>query len=170
MRKFLDLLYAVGGYAGAIFLLAIGVLVFAQILARLVDIVIPSADDFARLSLSASSFLALAFTLRRSAHIRVTLILDSLPPRLRHVSELISLTLATVIIGYFALHTILMVRDGIIFPDYTIGQVSIANWIPQIGMASGVVLLFVAFLDDLITVAAGSPASYDRSRMEKQEP
>jgi len=76
MRSFLDKLYLASGWLAAFFLFMIGLLVLAQVFGRLVDFLIPSADDFARLCLAASSFLALAFTLRRGGHIRVNLLID----------------------------------------------------------------------------------------------
>ncbi len=45
--------------------------------------------------------------------------------------------------GYFSYYCVDMVRDGILFPDYTIGLIPIPKWIPQVGMTIGVVLLFI---------------------------
>ena len=163
MRRFLDALYLGSGYLAALFLLAIAVLVTAQIVGRLFSFLVPSADDFARLSLAASSFLALAFTLRRGGHIRVSLLLEHLPGSGRRAVEIVCLTMATAISGFFAVYAVDMVHDGIVFPDYTIGLISIPKWIPQIGMAIGIILMFIAFLDDLIAVLRGQPSSYDRA-------
>ncbi|MBM3409474.1 MAG: TRAP transporter small permease subunit, partial [Betaproteobacteria bacterium] len=82
MRKTLDSLYRLSGLLSAFFLLMIAVLVTAQIVGRLFDVLVPSADDFARLSMAASSFLGLAWALRRGAHIRVALLVEKFaPPR-----------------------------------------------------------------------------------------
>lgn len=169
MRSFLDKLYIGSGLLAAFFLFMIGVLVIAQVFGRLFDFLIPSADDFARLSLAASSFLALAYTLRRGGHIRVNLLLDRLPPAGARVLELLCLAFGTALMAYFSYYCFDMVHDGILFPDYTIGLIPIPKWIPQIGMTIGVVLLFIAFADDLICVIMGSPPSYQRNASDNPE-
>jgi TRAP-type C4-dicarboxylate transport system permease small subunit len=169
MRVLLDKLYLGSGLLAAFFLFMIGLLVIAQIFGRLFDFLIPSADDFARLCLAASSFLALAYTLRQGAHIRVSLLLERLPPAGARVLELLCLAFGTALMGYFSYYCFDMVRDGILYPDYTIGLIPIPKWIPQIGMTVGVVLLFIAFLDDLICVLSGKPASYQQNASDNPE-
>jgi TRAP-type C4-dicarboxylate transport system permease small subunit len=116
MRQTLDSLYRLSGLLSAFFLLMIAVLVTAQIVGRLFDVLVPSADDFARLSMAASSFLGLAWALRRGAHIRVALLIEKLAPPKRRVAELACLALGTALAGYFAWYALDMVIDGIRFP------------------------------------------------------
>lgn len=163
MRQALDSLYRLSGLLSAFFLLMIAVLVTAQIVGRMFDVLIPSADDFARLSMAASSFLGLAWALRRGAHIRVALLLERFSPGRRRAAELVCLALGTALTGYFAFYAIDMVIDGILFPEFTIGLIPIPKWIPQIAMATGAVILFIAFLDDLVVVARGGTPSYQRA-------
>ncbi len=169
MRAFLDKLYLGSGLLAAFFLFMIGVLVIAQVIGRLFDFLIPSADDFARLCLAASSFLALAYTLRQGAHIRVSLLLERLPPAGARVLELLCLAFGTALTGYFSYYCFDMVHDGILYPDYTIGLIPIPKWIPQIGMTIGVVLLFIAFLDDLVCVISGKAPSYQQNTSDNPE-
>jgi TRAP-type C4-dicarboxylate transport system permease small subunit len=169
MRAFLDKLYLGSGLLAAFFLFMIGVLVIAQVFGRLFDFLIPSADDFARLCLAASSFLALAYTLRQGAHIRVSLLLERLPPAGARVLELLCLAFGTALTGYFSYYCFDMVHDGILYPDYTIGLIPIPKWIPQIGMTIGVVLLFIAFLDDLVCVLSGKAPSYQQNTSDNPE-
>lgn len=169
MRAFLDKLYLGSGLLAAFFLFMIGVLVIAQVFGRLFDFLIPSADDFARLCLAASSFLALAYTLRQGAHIRVSLLLERLPPAGARVLELLCLAFGTALTGYFSYYCFDMVHDGILYPDYTIGLIPIPKWIPQIGMTIGVVLLFIAFLDDLVCVISGKAPSYQQNTSDNPE-
>jgi TRAP-type C4-dicarboxylate transport system permease small subunit len=169
MRSFLDKLYLASGWLAAFFLFMIGLLVLAQVFGRLVDFLIPSADDFARLCLAASSFLALAFTLRRGGHIRVNLLIDRRPPAAARVVELICLAAGSALMGYFSYYCFDMLYDGILFPDYTIGLIPIPKWIPQIGMTLGVVLMFVAFVDDLVCVLTGQQPSYKRNASDNPE-
>ena len=163
MRTILDKLYALSGLLAAAFLALIGILVIAQVFGRFFGLLIPSADDFARLSMAASSFLALAYTMRRGVHIRVNLLMDRLPPGPARAVEVFCLMCGSVLMGYFSYYCIDMVHDGILFPDYTIGLIPIPKWIPQIGMTIGVVLLFIAFVDDLVCMLRGGTPSYNAS-------
>lgn len=162
MRRALDSLYRFSGLLSAFFLLMIAVLVTAQIVGRMFDVLVPSADDFARLSMAASSFLGLAWALRRGAHIRVALLLERMAPPRRRVMELLCLGIGTALSAYFAGYAIDMVIDGIRFPEYTIGLIPIPKWIPQIAMALGATILTVAFLDDLVVVLRGGVPSYQQ--------
>ena len=169
MRHFLDKLYFGSGLLAAFFLFMIGILVMAQVFGRLFGWMIPSADDFARLCLAASSFLALAFTLRRGGHIRVKLLIERLSPGAARIAEIGCLACGTALMGYFSYYCFDMVHDGILFPDYTVGLVPIPKWIPQIGMTIGVVLLFIAFVDDFVCVISGQAPSYERNKSENPE-
>ena len=106
MRRFLDNLYKWSGVLAATFIAAICVLVFAQVLLNLADriakmttgsaigLAIPSYADFTGFFLAASSFLALAYTLREGGHIRVSLFIQNAGPKARHFIELWCLALA----------------------------------------------------------------------------
>lgn len=171
MRRMLNKLYDLSGLLAAFFLLLIGVLVVAQVVARFFGAMIPSADDFARLSMAASSFLALAFTMRQGAHIRVNLLIDRLPPGPARAVEIFCLLCGVLLLGFFSYYCVDTVRDGILFPDYTIGLIPIPKWIPQVGMTIGVVLLFISFVDDLVCTLSGGTPSYNvKARDEPATP
>jgi len=162
MRSTLDFLYRLSGGLAAFFLLMIGVLIAAQIIGRMFEILVPSADDFARLSLAASSFLALAYTYRRGVHIRVNLLLQRFGPANRRRAELICVLIGTWLTGMMAWYTVDMTIEGIRWPEYTIGLIPIAKWIPQTAMSFGAIMLFVSFVDDLVVmIRGGNPAYLD---------
>lgn len=162
MRRVLDFLYAASGVLAAFFMVLMSGLVVAQILARLVGQQVPSADDFARLSMAASAFLGLAFALRSGAHIRVTLVIERVPKPLRRALEIACLATATGISAWFAWSTGDTAIDSWRFGEFTIGQVPIPKWIPLAGMAIGIALLAVAFFEDLVCVLFGRTPSYLR--------
>jgi ABC-type spermidine/putrescine transport system permease subunit II len=56
-----------------------------------------------------------------------------------------------------------MARDAYRFGERSQGILSVPLWIPQAVMALGTVVLFVAFVDDLIVVLRGGRASYERA-------
>ncbi|MSP67491.1 MAG: TRAP transporter small permease [Alphaproteobacteria bacterium] len=160
MRTALNGLYTAGGAVAAFAFCMIGALTFAEILARLLGTSIPSAGDFAGYSMAASSFLGLAYTLRKGGHIRVRLLLDKLPPRPARAFEIGALLTAVAVIGYFAYYVCLLVWRTYTFGEFTLGLVPIRKWIPMTFMAVGIVIFFIAFLDDLIAALSGRDPSY----------
>ena len=146
----------------AFFMVLMTALVVLQIGARLIGTQIPSADDFARLSMAASAFLGLAFALRTGAHIRVTLLVEKVPKAMQRALEIACLALATATSGWFAWSTAEMSYDSWRFVEYTIGQVPLPKWIPLAGMALGITLIATAFLEDLIDVLRRRTPSYQR--------
>lgn len=162
MRRALDFLYAASGVLGAFFMVLMAALVAVQIFARLLGLQVPSADDFARLAMAASAFLGLAFALRSGAHIRVTLFIERVPARVQRVLEIACLAAAAGVSAWFAWCTGETALDSWRFGEFTIGQVPIPKWIPLAGMALGIALVAVAFLEDLTDVLRRRTPSYLR--------
>ena len=160
MRALLDRLYKLSGALAAVFLAAIAALILAQIIGRFFNVLVPSANEFAGFSMAASSFLALAYTFRAGGHIRVTLVILRLPEGARRAFELGSLSVATALIAFFAWHTVLLVLDSLKYDDLSDGLIAIPLWIPQAGMAAGLVVLAIALLDELVQVLRGRTPSY----------
>lgn len=160
MRRILEQIYRWSGAAGALCFVLMGLLVVAQIVSRLLGVYIPSADDMAAMFLAAGSFLALAHTLRHGGHIRVTLLLHRLPAALHRPAELLCLAAGTLVTGWLAYETAMSVYYSWFLNDYTIGAMPIPKWIPQVWMAIGFLVLFVAFLDDLVLTLLRQSPSY----------
>ncbi len=172
LRRMLDRLYLVSGVAAAIFLVLICLVVTIQIGLRALDnllhlltgerhgLMIPSAAEFSGFLLAAASFLALAWTLRHGGHIRVNLVIRHLPSAARRATETFALAVGAALTGFFAWHTLLMVIDSWIFHEVSYGIVPVPLWLPQSAMFLGLVVLFVAFVDDLVQVLRGQPPSY----------
>jgi TRAP-type C4-dicarboxylate transport system permease small subunit len=160
MRPALELLYKTSGFAAGFFLVAIVVLTATQIIGRLAGIAAYSFDDFAGFSLAASSFLGLAYTLRANEHIRMTLLLHHTRPRARRSLELACLVIATFLVGLFAWFTCDMVFTSYQLNDVSQGLVPVPLWIPQSAVALGLVVLAVAFLDDLVAAVRSRPTAY----------
>lgn len=122
---------------------------------------VPSAIDFAGFSMGASAFLGLAYTLRQDGHIRVRLVIERLPPGPRRYMEIASLVIATAMVGYFAYFSCWLLWKTVEFGEYTLGIVTIPKWIPMVAMPVGVVILFVAFVEELVSVVRGRDPSYE---------
>lgn len=156
IRRALDRLFDLAGALAAIFMVAILLIIVAQIGARIFAIKFPGGTDYAGYAMAAASFLALAYTLRRGGHIRVELVLQHLPPRARRPVELVVLALATALSWYFAYYAIRGVRFSWMLGDVSQGQDATPLWIPQLAMAVGVALLALAFTDQLVRALGGA--------------
>nr|WP_255720554.1 TRAP transporter small permease subunit [Acuticoccus kalidii] len=155
MTRVLDILYRGAGVLAGVFLVAIAVIVASQIVARLMGKIVPSADEFAGFCLAATSFLGLAFAFREGSHIRVTLFVHAARGWLRQVFLVVALAIAATIMGIFAWHTLKMVGQNLMRNEVTSGLIPMPLWLPQAGMAIGVLLFFIAILEDLVRALLG---------------
>ncbi len=164
MRVFLDRLYLYSGYLAGAFMVAIFVLMMLLSAGRPVGLNIPAADDFVSWCMAAMAFLGLAHTFRHGEMIRVGLLIDRLPDKSRHWVEIVCLVIGIGFIGFFALYACQLIRDSWRFHEMSQGVISIPMWIPQIGYAAGLVILLIAFVDELIHVARGNAPRYEKPK------
>ncbi len=75
-RRLLDALYDAAAYVAALFLISTLVMVLLGIFGRLLAFQIRGTDAYAGYFMAGAGFLALAHTLMRGEHIRVTLVLE----------------------------------------------------------------------------------------------
>jgi TRAP-type C4-dicarboxylate transport system permease small subunit len=166
MRKFLDGLYDGCGLLAALFLIAIGLLVLLSIVSRLMGWTVPGLANYAGYCMAASSFLALAYTLRRGGHIRVSILLQHLDGAKRRAAELWCLGVGFFLAGYFAFYSAKMVRVSIQINDISQGPDATPLWIPQLVMALGTAVLAIALLDRLIDVARGGVIEEEQQQID----
>jgi len=76
--RILDGLYVAGGVLASLFLIAILLLIVAQMVARWTTTTFSGAPNYAGYCMAAASFLAFAHALNRGAHIRVSILLNAL--------------------------------------------------------------------------------------------
>jgi TRAP-type C4-dicarboxylate transport system permease small subunit len=154
LRPWLDRLYEVCGGLAALFLIVLLLVIVAQMSARWSGQQFPGSTDYAGYCMAASSFFALAHTLNRGAHIRVSLLLTRLG-RWRHLGELWCFAIGTALAWYFAFYAIKAVRVSYKLHDISQGQDATPLWIPQLAMAFGTTLLAIALLDRFLQIAFG---------------
>ena len=150
MRAFLDWLYDAAAYVAAFFLVGTLAMVLLGIVGRLMNWFIPGTDSYAGYCMAASGFLALAHTLKHGEHIRVSLLLEHAGVRARRGLELWALAAATVLAAAFAFYGVRLAVQSWQFSDISTGNDATPLWIPQIAMAVGTIVLFIAFVDELI--------------------
>src|SRR5690242_11927620 len=153
MRRFLDRLYWASGAFAALCLAAICALMLAQSVVREFGILIRGADDISSWLCAASAFLALGYTFRHGELVRVGLFIDLLPAGgLRRAAELVALTITLLFVGYMAWAAASFVYESWKFKEVAQGLIKIPIWIPQMSFVLGVLVFFVAVLDELILV------------------
>jgi TRAP-type C4-dicarboxylate transport system permease small subunit len=150
VRAFLDRLYDAAAYGAAFFLVGTLAMVLLGIVGRLFNWFVAGTDSYAGYCMAASGFLALAHTLKHGEHIRVSLVLEHVGMRARHRLELWALALATLLAGAFAWYSVRLSWQSMQYSDISTGNDATPLWIPQLAMAAGTLVLFVAFVDELV--------------------
>lgn len=148
MRKWLDGLYDASGWLAGLCMILVLAAVTTTILGRLIGFPIGGIDAYAGYAMAGAGFLALASTLKKGEHIRVTLVLSMLQGARRRALELAALLIATLLAGFLALYSIRLVWQSWQYQDISTGIDATPMWIPQILMAVGTVVFFIAFLDE----------------------
>lgn len=155
MRKVLDALYDGAAALAAVFLFGLLIMVLLSIGGRQLDFYVPGTDAYAGYLMAASGFLALAHTLKRGEHIRVTLILAALSGRWKKALEIWALAFAAVLSCLFAFYCCRLSWQSHAFNDISTGSDATPLWIPQIAMGLGAVIMAIAFIDELVLEILG---------------
>ena len=162
LRAALDGLYRACGFMSGGFLAVIGLTVVAQITARFFDQTIDSTES-AGFCMAASAFFGLSYALRHGDHIRVNLLLQRLPPNLRHLAELWCCAAGTMLLALFTWFSARMALESYEFGDKSPGLLAMPFWIPQLAMVLGAAALTLALADDLVALLRGRRPAYAAS-------
>ena len=155
MRRALDLLYDGCAWLAAVCMVGVLVMVMLSVLGRLLHFHVPGTDAYAGYAMAAAGFLALAHTLKRNEHFRVTLVLGRLHGPARHRLELLSLGVALLLSGLLLWFSVRLALQSHEFHDISTGSDATPLWIPQLAMALGTLVLFIAFLDEWVLELRG---------------
>jgi TRAP-type C4-dicarboxylate transport system permease small subunit len=168
VRPFLDRLYAASGALAAFCLASICVLMLAQAVGREFGLLIRAADDITSWLCAAAAFLALGHTFRHGELVRVGLFIDRLKPAARRYAEIAALTLTALFVGYMAVAVTKFVYESWKFKEVAQGLVKIPIWIPQLCFVVGVLIFFVAVVDELITVLRKQKPAYQLAEEDRR--
>ena len=160
MRRFLDRLYTASGIAAAACLAGICVVMLAQAFGRPAGILIRGADDIVAWLCAAAAFLALGHTFRHGELVRVGLWLHRLKPRARWIAELVALGITAAFVAYMLWAASRFVYESWAFKEVAQGLIRVPIWIPQLSFVVGVLIFFVAVLDELLLVLQKKKPSY----------
>ncbi len=160
MRRFLDRLYAGSGVLAALCILGICLTMLAQAFGREAGFLLRGADDIVAWLCAASAFFALGHTFRHGELVRVGLLLNRLPVRGRWIAEMIALSITSAFVAYMLWAVSRFVYESWKFNEVAQGLVKVPVWIPQTTFLLGVVIFFVAVLDEFVVVLRGRKPAY----------
>ncbi len=162
MRPVFDWLYALSAFLGALTLGLICLIISAQVCLNIIDklalslsgeaigLTIPSYSTFSGLFLASGTFLALGYTFRQSAHIRVSLLLQHLPLRHRRLADTVSLITALLVVSVMTISLGFITWEAWFYGDTTSDIIAVPIWIPQAFMTLGSAIFLIAIFDSLI--------------------
>jgi len=159
-RLFFDGLYAAGGQLAALCVLAILILMVYASVGRSLDWRVAWINDVVAWLCAAAAFLGMAYSFRNGDFVRVTLVLESVSPRVRRWLEVGSLAIAAVAIGYLGYWAARFTYESWEFNDIAGNMVAIPIWIPQMSFVVGALILVIAVIDECICVLRGGKPSY----------
>ena len=161
MGRALDRLYLAAGILAGASIVAICLLVTAQIVLNglgrafpgSVPTTIPSYADFAGFLLAAATFLALPHTLRAGGHVRVTLVTGRLPRGLATAADAVVLALGLALAGMLTWYMAALTAESLHYGDMSVGIVPVPLAVPQAVATAGLALLCVALAHTLVELA-----------------
>lgn len=156
MRLLLNRLFDASGYLAGLFMIGTLLTVLSSIFGRFIPALeLQGADAYAGYCMAAAAFLAMASTLRRGEHIRVTLIMNRLSPAAYRALDVFCHGVALAVSAALAWYSINLVLQSYEFNDISTGLDAVPLWIPQLGMAIGTSIFALAFAVDLVDLLTG---------------
>jgi TRAP-type C4-dicarboxylate transport system permease small subunit len=169
VRKTLDKLYAAAAALAAVCMFALLCMVLLSILGRQLNFHLPGTDAYAGYLMAASGFLALAHTLKRNEHIRVTLLLGALKGKARRGVEIWAHGFGSLIACLVAFYSCRLAWQSHKFHDISTSNDATPLWIPQLAMAIGTLVLAIAFIDEFVTEWRGKRVAQQSTEALRNE-
>ena len=169
LGRALDRLYDTSAALGAVAMVLLLVMVMLSIVSRQVGFNVPGVDAYAGYMMAGAGFLAMAHTLKKGEHIRVTLLLSALHGGGRRGLEIWALFAASLLAALFAAYSCKLAWQSYTFHDISTSNDATPLWLPQLSMALGAVVLLIAFIDELVLEIRGErvvPQSDEATRNE----
>ncbi len=169
LGRALDRLYDASAALGALAMVLLLAMVMLSIVSRQVGFNVPGVDAYAGYMMAGAGFLAMAHTLKKGEHIRVTLLVSSLHGAARRGIEVWSLFAASLLALLSAFYSCKLAWQSHAFHDISTSNDATPLWLPQLSMAIGAVVLAIAFIDELVLEIRGLrvvPVSEEATRNE----
>ena len=167
MRRALGWLFDAAGGIGTFCVFCIFVLMVVAGVGRQLSLQVSGVNDVVAWLCAAAAFFAMAHAFRHGDFVRVTLLLEAVPPKVRRTLDVMCLVIAAIAVAYLTYWATAFTYDSYQFAEVATGLVAIPIWIPQSTFVIGCWLLLAAVLDDLVTVLQGGKPSYQRAVEER---
>jgi TRAP-type C4-dicarboxylate transport system permease small subunit len=148
-----------GYVAGWGFILCAGFITFDVFARRFFGFSSQATTELTGYALAFGIAWALAHALTTRAHIRIDVLINHLPDRLRYPMHLLSLAALALFMGFIAKGAYDLVDESILFGATDISVLRTPLWLPQglwaFGIAVFLLLIVLLFLESLLLVLAG---------------
>jgi len=104
------------------------------------------ADEYSAYGLALIIFLGAGHCLKERGHIRITLVLGLLPPRLARIITCLATALTTIFFGYLWWYLFKMVQSTLRYQTTSGTLTNTPLWIPQVMMLAGAACFFIQFV------------------------
>jgi len=145
-----DAISTAAGVISAVAVIAILLLVCAEVILRQFNRSMLVADEIAGYLNAAVVFLGLAYTLKSGGFIRVELMYDALPPGLRLAAKWLFTLIAAVAVGVLLYYCVLHVQYAFEQDTRAISILETPEWIPQAVMVIGLAVLLLQIIAFLV--------------------
>lgn len=135
-----------GALLACISIVAMVVIIVAQVIARQFGVIIPAVEELCGYLLVAACFSGLGWTWQQHGHIQVELVLKQLPTRYQRRVSWVTDSLLLGLSGFMTVACAHLALDSYWFNEVSAGYLPIPEWIPQSVMIPGSGLLFLAVL------------------------
>lgn len=159
-RRLLALAYGGAAALACISVLLIAVLMIGQSILREFGVRTGAVNDVVAWLCAAAAFLGMPYAFKQGDFVRVTLLLERLPPAAARAMEVAALAVASVAVTYLAYWATRFTWESWRFNDMATGLLALPLWIPQTTFVIGAWLLAVAVLEEMVLVLRGGRPSY----------
>ncbi len=99
---------------------------------------------------------------------RVGLLVDMLKPAARRGAEIVALCATGLFVGYMAWAAIRFVYGSWQYKEVAQGLIQIPIWIPQMSFVLGVLIFFIAVIDELVLVLRNKKPTYQVAEEDRR--
>lgn len=149
LNESLNKIYGVFAYLGASCIVVMAALTITSIIARFFNIYISGLAHLAGYFMAVGNCLALAYTLRKGAHIRIEILISRLSTNKQLVFDKIAIAISLLVTSYLAYYMFKISYYAWDFQEVSAGARYVKVWVPQFFSACGVLLLAVSLAHTL---------------------
>ncbi|WP_366657974.1 TRAP transporter small permease [Fodinicurvata sp. EGI_FJ10296] len=152
----IDIISRVAVWLGAVFMALIAILMLSEIGTRyLAGRSLGVTWELATYSMAAVIFLGAADTLRAGGHVRVSVLLETVPPAVARAVDIVATTIGLVIVGYILMGSWDFVFNAFVRDTRSFEPTRVLLWIPQSVVVIGMALLLLQLAGRLCRLLTG---------------